>query len=69
MYLKGIIVLTIMKNISDFDIQALIDNELDWEEEKRVKLAINRDAQFIERYESLKNQKKLLQDWWKHRVQ
>ncbi len=58
-----------MKNISDFDIQALIDNELDWEEEKRVKSAIDKDAKFIERYKILKDQKKLLQNWWKHGVQ
>ena len=56
-----------MRNISDFDIQALIDNELCHEEEKRVRNAIQNDAKFIQRYEELKNQKDLLQNWWKNK--
>lgn len=52
------------KSITDFDIQALIDNELSWEEEKMVRSAIADDRRNSQRYEELKTQKVKLQKWW-----
>lgn len=60
--------ITKLKNITDFDIQALIDNELDWEEEKRIREAINYNSQFMERYNILQKQKILIQNWWKQKT-
>lgn len=57
-----------LPNITDYDIQALVDNELDWEEEKRVREAIKYNSQFMKRYNTLKNQKTLIQNWWKKKT-
>lgn len=51
--------------ITDFDIQALVDNELNWEQEKRVRLHLDTDPKAKARYEMLRTQKGLLQDWWR----
>ena len=67
--MKGLVLLTIMKNISDFDIQALIDNELEYDDEQRVRSAIQNDAKFIQRYEEFNNPPDLLQKWWKSKFQ
>lgn len=50
-------------NISDFDIQALIDNELTWEREKEVLSYLEHDPQAKRRYNELSRQKTLLQKW------
>lgn len=50
--------------ITDFDIQALVDNELDPEKERIVIEHIQRDRSAKLRYQSLKAQKLLLQEWW-----
>ncbi len=52
------------KNITDSEIQALVDKELEWEEGKRVCEAISCNTDFIKRYNNLKIQKSLLQNWW-----
>ena len=52
----------ISRYITDLDIQALVDNELDWEDQKRVRKAIECNAYFLVRYEELKKQKA----WMKH---
>ncbi len=49
---------------TDYDIQALLDNELSWEDEKRVREFINRNPPVKKRYEELERQKKLLKAWW-----
>lgn len=49
--------------ITDLDIQAFIDNELDEEEEKRIKLFIESNACAKMRYNELKEQKALIQKW------
>ncbi len=54
----------ISRYITDLDIQALVDNELDQKDQERVRKAIECNAYFLVRYEELKKQKKLLQDWW-----
>lgn len=53
-----------VKNITDLDIQALIDNELDWEEEKKVREAIKYNSHFLKRYQTLIKQKQTLISWW-----
>lgn len=50
--------------ISDLDIQALVDNQLSWEEEKRVRAHIAQDTRAKARFEMLKHQKVLLNEWW-----
>lgn len=50
--------------ITDFDIQALIDNELAWEEAKFVRAYIENHDWARERYEELLIQKRALQSWW-----
>ena len=52
---------------TDFDIQALIDNELSWEEEKKVRKYLRENVRAKERYLELKKQKELLQKWWQQR--
>jgi len=51
--------------VTDFDIQALVDNELNWEQEKRVRSFIDADPKAKARFEMMRRQKGLLQDWWK----
>ena len=53
--------------ITDMDIQALVDNQLDWEEEKRVRRHLFQSPDAQRRYEDLRNQKQLLQLWWQGR--
>lgn len=50
--------------ITDFDIQALVDEALDYEEAKRVRAQLATDAQARRRYEELKAQKTALLRWW-----
>ena len=56
------------QNITDLDIQALVDSELDHEEAKKVRafIASNKSAQ--KRYNELKNQKSLLKNWWQQKI-
>jgi hypothetical protein len=50
--------------ITDYDIQALVDNQLSWEEEKLVRQHILASSQAKERYDELIRQRKVLQHWW-----
>ncbi len=52
------------KPIDDLDIQALVDSQLSWEEEKEVWKAIEKNPQFTKRYQELTNLKKALLLWW-----
>jgi hypothetical protein len=54
----------IARQIDDFDIQSLVDSQLDWEEEKRIWREIERSPLLMERYDELVRQKKLLLTWW-----
>lgn len=56
------------KPITDLDIQALVDNELDEEEKQRVTKFIRSNHGARERYEELKLQKTLLNQWWQGSV-
>lgn len=50
--------------ITDYDIQALVDNELDWEDEKIVRHHISENQNAGDRYKELIHQKKLLKRLW-----
>jgi anti-sigma factor RsiW len=52
------------RQTDDFDIQALIDSQLDWEDEKRIWKEIENNAAMQRRYHELVAQKKLLLQWW-----
>ncbi len=49
---------------TDYDLQALVDNELEYERAKNVRRYVQTDPVAAERYEELLQQKKLLQLWW-----
>jgi anti-sigma factor RsiW len=49
---------------TDLDIQALVDNQLDWEEAKRVRAYIDATPSALKRYETLRQQKQLLVGWF-----
>lgn len=51
-------------NVSDYEIQALVDGQLDREEERRVWNEIQHNSLFMRRYEELVAQKKMLLSWW-----
>ena len=52
------------KNITDNDIQALIDDELDREETAYVRTAIESNHQLLNRYNELLRQKDLIRNWF-----
>ena len=52
------------RTITDFDIQALVDNELGREEQKRDRAYIETMPEAGRRYEELLRQKLILQEWW-----
>jgi hypothetical protein len=52
------------RQTDDFDIQALVDSQLGWEEEKRVWSEIEANPQLRRRYDELVAQKRLLLQWW-----
>ena len=54
-----------MKTITDYDIQALVDNELEYETAKKIRTRINNSPDACNRYQELIKQKHLLQEWWK----
>lgn len=56
---------TLTHTPTDLDVQALVDHQLDWEEEKRVWSRVKEDPALLARYNELIAQKKLLQIWWK----
>ena len=56
---------TEQQNITDYDIQALVDNELSWEEEKRIRAHVVSNPDAHRRYKELCRQRNLLKDWWK----
>lgn len=51
--------------LSDFDIQAYIDNELEWERAKAVLAQIESDPALRKRYETLLQMKHSIQNWWR----
>lgn len=55
--------------VSDYDIQALIDDELSHEEARQVQSYIEKNSGARRRYQELLSQKSLLKLWWKGRRQ
>ncbi|MEZ0225466.1 MAG: hypothetical protein ACAH83_12995 [Alphaproteobacteria bacterium] len=55
---------SVKHQINDFDIQALVDSQLDWENEKRIWKEIETSPALQRRYDELVRQKKLLLQWW-----
>ena len=55
---------TSAQQTDDFDVQALVDSQLGWEEEKRVWKEIESNPALRRRYDELVAQKKLLLQWW-----
>ena len=51
--------------ITDYDIQALVDNELTWEDEKRVRAHLKNNPEAEKRYQELMLQRKSVRGWWK----
>ncbi len=51
--------------VTDFDIQALIDNELGWEEEKRIHAYLSDNPTARKYYEEMVEQKDRLKKWWR----
>lgn len=52
------------QSIIRYDIQALIDNELSWEEEKGVRDFMKSDRDAAQYYEVIRIQKENLKKWW-----
>jgi anti-sigma factor RsiW len=57
------------ERITDMDIEALIDNELDTSTALRVRHAVERDPSLHRKYAQLMTQKRLLQMWWSSQPQ
>ena len=51
--------------VSDLDIQALVDNELDEENQARVIKYLSHNLKARQRYEQLLAQRQKLQEWWR----
>lgn len=50
--------------IDDYDIQALVDGELEPDEARRVRRKVKQNPELQERYDEFIRQKTLLQQWW-----
>ena len=55
---------TIVTMITDYDIQAFVDNELDQDASDRVLRYLDSDASAKRRYQELMLQKQLINSWW-----
>lgn len=53
------------KNITDLDIQALVDGQVDEQASIRLMEAITGDPALYKRYQTYRKQNKLLKLWWK----
>ena len=58
----------VKENVTEFDIQALVDNQLEWEKAKDVLRYIDDNPWAQTYYEQLIRQKKLLKSWWEDRM-
>ena len=55
------------KMISDYDIQAFVDNELDSNDRQRIQAVINTHSGVRKRYYELLRQKSLIMNWVKRK--
>ncbi len=60
-------VMTLLKNFSDYDLQALLDNELDEQEKNHVLNFIKNNPSAQKRFEELLKQKNILKKWYKNK--
>jgi hypothetical protein len=51
-------------NITEFDVEALIDSQLDWEREKQVWRELAHNRALCAYYQEMLAQKKRLLAWW-----
>ena len=54
----------VQQQVSAYDIQALVDNQLESEEARRVRAQIERDPEAYRVYNELLRQNELLKAWW-----
>lgn len=54
------------ERITELDVEALIDSQLDWEKEKRVLRELERNPGLRAYHEEMVKQKKLLVAWWRN---
>ena len=54
--------------VTEQDIEALVDNQLEWEPAKVVLQYIDRNSWAQKYYEEIVRQKKLLNAWWEQRM-
>jgi anti-sigma factor RsiW len=52
--------------ITELDVQALVDSQLTWEEEKQVRREMGKNFALKKHYDQIVKQKKLLVNWWKN---
>jgi hypothetical protein len=50
--------------ITELDIEALVDSQLDWEREKAIRREIEINPELNKYYKEMLQQKKLIIDWW-----
>ncbi len=50
--------------ITDYDIEALIDNELKWSDRVRIYRHVMSDINAYRKYKKLRKQKKMIQKWY-----
>lgn len=50
--------------LEDWDIEAFVDNELDWEDEKYVRNLLKYDPKSEKHYQTLRRQKQLINMYW-----
>lgn len=53
-----------MTIVTDWDIQAFLDNELTDDEQAAVLRALREDTDLRRRFNALRRQRELLQQWW-----
>lgn len=51
-------------HITDYDLQALVDNALDHEAHRRLMCAVKNDPRLWRRMEDLYYQRLILKEWW-----
>lgn len=52
------------QTITDLDIQALVDGELDWDSAQKVRNYMVNNPIARQRYQELMEQKRLISEWW-----
>lgn len=53
-----------MNTITEYDVEALVDSQLTWEDEKQVRRELESNLVLRQYYEQLLAQKKLVIAWW-----